>query len=206
MSKENVTGIAGGENDSRSAERLNEYIRIGSPGGIILIIALAVVAAAVIIWGFVGSIPVTVTKACVITGDDTGVKTALCFLDVDTYQGDIPAGNKATVRMDDGKVFSGTVGYTVSNPLTDKEIRERFSDYFDTFDENASAATESSGMATDGIPFIEWIFDKIMEPDHEFYKTVIIRTDEDMSEYFHQTGNVSIVLREVKPFSFLAGK
>ena len=43
-------------------EKLNDYIRIGSTGGYMMIAALVIIAAALIIWGFVGKIPVTITE------------------------------------------------------------------------------------------------------------------------------------------------
>ena len=57
------------EERSKSPEKLNEYIRIGSPGGLILVGALFIVAVALIIWGFIGRIPVTVSVYGTVVGN-----------------------------------------------------------------------------------------------------------------------------------------
>ena len=44
---------------TQSPEKLNEYIRIGSPGGLLFLAGLVMLAAAAIVWGFIGRIPIT---------------------------------------------------------------------------------------------------------------------------------------------------
>ena len=50
-----------------SQEELNEYIRVTSPGTIVMIVSLLVLLAALIIWGFVGTLPVTETVTGLVT-------------------------------------------------------------------------------------------------------------------------------------------
>ena len=51
------------ENEDRveSPERLNEYIRVAGPGTWVMISALVLVLVAFVLWGFIGTIPETVT-------------------------------------------------------------------------------------------------------------------------------------------------
>lgn len=208
----------------RSAERLNEYIRIGSPGLIILIIALAAVAASVIVWGFVGRIPISEDRPCVVTGKVASSNSGVCFIDVETHQADIPQNAKATIRTQDGKVFSGEVSIVVNSPMSYSEIVKRFgkeynaeSESKDTKEEtsnenpddaanllNAANAINPAGNSADySNAYSDWILSHMLDESKEFYRVAVIITDEDISGYWHQLVTANIVFDEVTPISFL---
>ena len=59
--KQNSNGIFAADNQNRvrSPEELDNYIRVQKPGTLILVLALALVVVALIVWGFIGTLPVT---------------------------------------------------------------------------------------------------------------------------------------------------
>lgn len=82
-----------------SSERLNEYIRIGKPGIILLIISLIMVLSAVIVWGFTGKLHETISLSGIVDiGDTVDVR---CFVDADSVDGHDLKGKQVTVKMPD---------------------------------------------------------------------------------------------------------
>ena len=169
-----------------SPEKLNEYIRIGSAGGYILIAALILLATAIVIWGFAGKIPVTDTEYGVVSGNRHETKLCICFVDVNKNTGMIPEGNGVNVRMADGKTVKGHVQYMAQFPMSSNEIRESF-------------GADSLGTAE---AFDEWMLEKLLE-DSTYSYFLVVETDEDISGYWHQVADVTIIIDEVRPISFL---
>ena len=166
-----------------SAEKLDNYIRVGSTGGLLVIAGLAIIAVAVIIWGFTGSIPVTMTQPGVVIEQENGSHTCLCFIDINENTGVLPAGGAVMVRMADGNSFSGKVAGMSNLPLSIEEIHEQY-----------------SGAGNEG--FSDWVFENLLR-DSRYCYTLQVTTDEDISAYWHQIADVTIVLREVRPISYL---
>ena len=108
-----------------SPDQLNDYIKVSNPGVWIVILALFILIAAVVVWGFAGSLPTTVhIKGVVLEG------SVLCYVSVDSaasirvgqavkMQG---AGREAAL---DGKVAS-----VATLPVSAAEIKSELgSDY-----------------------------------------------------------------------------
>ena len=172
--------------ETYSPGKLNEYIRIGSAGGYVMIAALILLVAAIIIWGFAGKIPVTLTEYGVVSGPRKETKMCVCFVDVNKNTGMIPEGNEVNVRMADGKTVKGHVQYMSQYPESSDEVR----DSYGNDDPNTT------------VNFDEWMLEKLLENStYSYYLT--IETDEDISEYWHQVVDVTIIINEVRPISFL---
>ena len=173
------------DNTNRSPEKLNEYIRIGSAGGYLLIAGLILLAAALIIWGFTGRIPVTTTQTGLVVEFKEKSHGCLCFVDVNENIGVIPAGTPASVKMSNGSVYKGSVDYMSKNPLSAEEIRELY-------------GSENNAQ----LQLSDWIFSKLLK-DGSYYYMIRINTEEDVAEYWHQLTEVTVVMREVQPISYL---
>ena len=164
-----------------SQEELNEYIRVTSPGTIVMIVSLLVLLAALIIWGFVGTLPVTetvtglVTDASMYDGNDRisavllgagdGEVRILCFVDASRYNG------QAVKAFDD-------------------KVRLKMPDQ-NTVREMAKSLLFDNG----------WALDKCINEDYSWL--VVIRPDEDISKYVLTLTEVTFVTEEVPPIRFL---
>ena len=185
MSEEKKPVKINTDNTNRSPEKLNEYIRIGSVGGFLLIAGLVVLAAALIIWGFTGRIPVTTTQTGIVVESKEKSNGCLCFVDVNENTGAIPAGTTASVKMANGSVYKGSVDFMSRNPLSAEEIRKMY-----------SAETAAQFQLSD------WMFSQLLK-DGSYYYMLRINTEEDIAEYWHQLTAVTVVMREVQPISYL---
>lgn len=174
------------EKKTRAPEKLNEYIRIGSAGGFLLIIGLILLAVGLIVWGFVGRIPVTSTIEGVVVNDPEGFRTCLCLVDVNGSTGLIPEGTPAIVRTIDGKTCNGTVAFMANIAMSEEELRTTFST-----EVNPYAYTLS-----------EWILNNLIG-DSDYLYAVYIKTEEDLAAYWNQMTEVTIIHSEVQPISFL---
>ncbi len=171
---------------SESPEKLNEYIRIGSAGGVFLIAGLVLVVAALIIWGFVGRIPITTKEKCVIVYMDSGKPFGICLIDYRENIGVLPLGTEVTARMPSGNTYFGHIEYMDLVPNSEKEVRELL----------------------DGLsPYApEWVLENIIKEDTYSYIVnfaLDIDEDEDISDDLNLLGEVTIVLEKVRPISFL---
>ena len=73
------------ERKPESSERLNEYIRIGKPGIILLIISLVLVFGAILVWGFTGKLYETISLSGIVDRKDA--VDVRCFVDADSMDG-----------------------------------------------------------------------------------------------------------------------
>ena len=185
MSEEKKPVKINTDNTNRSPEKLNEYIRIGSVGGFLLIAGLVILAAALAIWGFTGRIPVTTTQTGFVVESKEESHGCLCFIDVNENTGIIPAGTPASVKMAGGSVYKGSVDFMSENPISAEEIRTLFG-------EENSAQFHLS----------DWMFSKTLK-DGSYYYVLRINTEEDIAEYWHQLVMITVVMREVRPISYL---
>ncbi len=173
----------GGEDKSRNPEKLNEYIRIGGPGGYILIASLILVVVALIIWGFVGRIPVTKNQYGVILSDGQQYNLCLSFMPVDEKAVMLPEGTEVTVRTGDGSTFDGEVIYMMATPLSSDEIKTMLEE-------------QGQGLTSD------WMASYLIE-EGTYSFVVMIDVKGDVSEYADQVVSLTIITDEVKPISFL---
>ena len=188
MAEEKNRSIFRVESDDtvRSTDKLNEYIRIGSPGGFIMIASLLIITAALIVWGFVGTIPVTITEYGGVARKYDYTNTCICFVDVHLNTGLIPVGNKATLHMPDGTSYDGHISYMSAFPQSSDELR----------DLHGPTGESEAGH------FSEWVLNYLLE-DSAYNYVAYIETEEDISSYWHQVVEVTIITGEVKPISLL---
>jgi hypothetical protein len=177
-----------------SQEDLNEYIRVTGPGTIVMIVSLLILLVALIIWGFVGTLPVTETVTGLVTDaamNDVhdqikmelpqygkGDVRVLCFVDASRYNGQAvnDFDDKVNLKMPDQTTFSGTIETRFMEPL--------------------------SGEAAKSLLFDNgWVLDKCINADYNWL--LVIRPDEDISKYVLTLTDVKLVTEEVPPIRFL---
>ena len=191
MEGNHVSGFFPGQSDDDqkiNSKNLNEYIRVGSAGGYILIGALVLAVVALLIWGFTGTVPVTFTETGVIAGNSADTHSCLCFVDANENLGVIPTGKAVNIRMPDGRTFSGTMTSYSKMPYSAEELKKMFSE------------SESAGQS--GENFSDWVMEKLLDGCNYAY-LMEIHTDEDVSDYWHMIVQATVVVGEVRPISLL---
>lgn len=182
------------EDQVRSPEKLNEYIRIATPGTWILVVALAAVLAALIVWGNVGRIPVHLSitgvgmKSDFVNTDDVKddvanfeVNTVICFVDSKEGTSHQIQNKRASVVFRDGTRVGGEAHLLDTSLLQDEEIHDLL---------------DSLMLDTD------WIFAQLGEGTYRY--PVYVELDKTLDYlYYGETADVAIIVDEVKPFSFL---
>ena len=183
----------------RSPEKLNEYIRAVTPGTWILIAALALVMAALIFWGVSGSIPVYLSVKGV--GLSWNTEEAVSFRKegkfseaeaVDAVFCPVnAAGNYTAASLDrksarvvfrDGHACTGTTRLFDSVPHTRAEVESYLSEYL--------------------LDYSGWFFSQLGDDDYSYI--VVVELDEPADLYYWKdVADVSIVIEEVHPASFL---
>lgn len=158
-----------------SAENLNEYIHIVSPGIIALITALALVLSAVIFWGFTGRLRETMT----ITGitDITEDGSVRCFMDASQTDARSLKGDKVRIKVPRQFKSHGKIRETPKEVLSREEIVDRFG-------------------------YSYWEANQLM-PDGTYFYLIDITAEKDMGQYQGQLAEVTVILGEVAPISFL---
>ena len=110
----------------QSPEKVDEFIRVSRPRAWILACALLLVAAGVLVWGFTGSIPKTVSVNGVLYRGELRDRQfdgeALCLLPV-SVGGRYLVGHEAHVTFADGNGVSGTVADVYPDPLSFEEVQ-----------------------------------------------------------------------------------
>lgn len=175
MQSDSLEGYRMEENKPVSAEKLNEYIRVTSPGLITLIAAMALVMAAVLYWGFTGSVyeMETFTGIVNVTGEK---KDVVCFLNADTEDPNI-LGKAVNIRIPGVMKADGVVSFVDSVPTTQEEYTEQYE-------------------------LARWEMNHLMADGTYFY-VVSIDIDKDMSEYQGQIVEATITMSERSPISLL---
>lgn len=103
----------------QSPEKIDEYIRVSTPKAWILVAALALIAAGVLVWGFVGSIPKTFTTDGVMKEEYGG--RVVCLLPID-IAGQYLMGHEANITLPEGTSLPGTVASISDDPLSYEEV------------------------------------------------------------------------------------
>ena len=99
-----------------SPEKLNDYIRVSSPGVWLMLGALIVIVVCLAVWGFTGTLPVTLTLNGV---TDDG--TVSCFVPVEALNSDI-LGARPQITLPDGTALSGSVTAVDALPVSAEEL------------------------------------------------------------------------------------
>ena len=105
----------------QSPEKTDDMIRVSTPKAWILAAALLLIVAGVLVWGFTGSIPKTVTANGVIYEKENN--DAVCLLPVN-ISGQFLVGHEARITLADGRSIPGTVAAVTEDPYTYEEISE----------------------------------------------------------------------------------
>lgn len=159
-----------------TAENLTDYIRVESSGIVILVVAVLMVTAAVLVWGFIGKIPVISTVNGMIV--DSSYGDVRCFVPAENMQAQFLQGKDLTVKTIDREVYNGYIDSTWDVP---RKLEEFDSDY------NLSG----------------WEINYIKDVPDEYFYLLNIRTDEDISQHWMEMAEVNIVTREVSPIELL---
>ena len=100
-----------------SPEALDAYVRVAKPGVLIMVASLFVFVAALLIWGFTGTLPKTIT----VNGALSGNGKVVCYVEAAKLEGNID-GCAANIRTADGTVLSAVVTQVSDYPLSGAEI------------------------------------------------------------------------------------
>jgi hypothetical protein len=184
----------------KSPDKLNEYIRVSTPAVWLLAAALAVVLAALIIWGTTGSVPVNTKTTGVgmrmdfnadevnLKSEDEAylrktyeVKNLFCLVDSSVGMVKNLDKKEASVVFRDGRRVKGTAHIIGSYMLEDDEIHK----LLDSFHVDS-----------------KWIFSRL--GSGEFRYPVYVELDETLDYmYWGETADVSIVVGEQRPVELL---
>lgn len=184
----------------KSPDKLNEYIRVSTPAVWLLAAALAVVLAALIIWGTTGSVPVNIKTTGVgmrmdfnadevnLKSEDEAylrktyeVKNLFCLVDSSVGMVKNLDNKEASVVFRDGRRVKGTAHIIGSYMLEDDEIHK----LLDSFHVDS-----------------KWIFSRL--GSGEFRYPVYVELDETLDYmYWGETADVSIVVGEQRPVELL---
>ena len=192
------SNMAPGQTDKRttSHDGLDDYIRVSSPGLLIIIGALSLVLVATVVWGFIGRIPVTYTvTGCVFdmmfapeigesehtdasASDSSDGVIVFCFIDSSKYSADqiSKIDEKVTIEMPDHSTFQGTIESHTEYPM-------------------------SRGQAEVLVNNAAWVAETCVTSDYSWGFS--IRVDDDISSHLFATPQVTFVMDEVPPISFL---
>lgn len=169
----------------QSPEKVDEYIRVSTPSAWIPVVALLLIVAGILIWGFTGSIPKTVSVSGVLYHGTLAGRTfdgeALCLLPVDVA-GQYLTGHEARVTFSDGSGVSGTVMIVRSDPVSYEEVQ---------------------GMARS-----DWRMQTLWGDTSDSYQYAVVVDYDRSAEASSRHGDrelvtVSVVLSDVKPISYV---
>lgn len=137
-----------------SPEQLTDYIRVTNPSVWIVLIAIAVLLCAALVWSVFGSLTDTLRLNALVRGDE-----AVCYVDDDTAK-KLAAGME--VRLGEAK---GTLGEVAPLPISAQTLRARLPDDY-TFSRlsagewNYEVKIDVSGLA-DGLYEAQIILESI---------------------------------------------
>ena len=162
------------ERKPQSSERLNEYIRIGKPGIILLIISLVLVLGAILVWGFTGKLYETVPLSGIV--DVNSASDVRCFANADNLDGQYLKGAEVTVKMPDHTTSDGIIVSSSESPKTQEELSQLFG-------------------------YTRWEMNHLM--NGTYFYVIEIDTQEDLGSYQGELVEVSVIMDEISPISFL---
>ena len=190
-----------------SQEDLSEYIHASRPGVIVVILSMLLLLTAVIVWGFVGTLPVTET----VTGlavdaaayekrglidteqepadpaeaqlfdmihDKEGKVMVICFVDASRFNG------QAIKEFGDKAVLKMPDQHRVEGTIETRYMVP------------ISAEIAKAILFDNG-----WVAKKCIKQDYNWM--LIIRPDEDLTRYAFTLSEVTLLTEEVHPIQFL---
>ncbi len=185
-------------NPAAGQEDLGEYIRVTSPGVLVVIVSLLVMLAAVMIWGAVGTLPVTETVTGLVVDASQYAKIypdkvdnlpavkdgdilVFCFVDASRYNGQAirKFGEDAVFRMPDQKTYKGKIDMWYEAPISMEEAKK-------VLFEN------------------DWVKEQCVTQNYNWW--LVIRPTEDLSQYAFTLAEVTLLTDEVAPISFLLNR
>lgn len=184
------------EDRVRSPEKIDDYIRVTTPGTWIVVLALVLILVAIIVWGVVGRIPVYYTtkgvgmsidfnreKADLGNADDYIVKGVLCFVESNEISSRELQDKPVNVQFRDGTWHPGQAYLIDTTPEGDEEIREMLEGY------NIDS---------------DWVLSMLGQGVYRY--PVYIRLDFELDYlYWGEIADASIIIDEVQPIHFLIG-
>lgn len=178
-----------------SQEDLSEYIHACRPSVLAVIIALLVLLTAVIIWGFVGTLPVTETVTGLVVDRDDYLKEyperesmlpeaengrglILCFVDASRFNGEAikEFGDEVVLKMPDQTTYKGRIETRYMVPMSMEEAKALL---FDN----------------------EWVREQCVKQNYNWM--LIISPTQDLSQYAFTLAEVTLLTEEVPPIRFL---
>ena len=103
----------------QSPEKTDEYIRVSTPRAWILVVSLLLAVTGVVVWGFIGSIPKTISVSGVMMEEYDG--NVVCLLPIDVA-GAYLVGHESHITLPDGRGINGTVSTVSKDPLSYEEV------------------------------------------------------------------------------------
>lgn len=163
------------ENEDRveSPERLNEYIRVANPGTWAMVSGLVLVLVAFIAWGFIGTIPKSVTLKGVV--DESTNYSLDVVVDATQFSGKSLVGKEATYLLPSGAAGKAKVTKATETPLSREEMAD---------------VLESDFLAS-----------SLVDSDYSYI--LLVQPEEDLSDHGLEIGQVTVITDEVQPVSFL---
>lgn len=163
------------ENEDRveSPERLNEYLRVATPGMWVMVFGLLLIVVAFAAWGFFGTIPESITLKCVVdesTGNGLDV-----VIDASQISGSSLIGKEANYKLPSGVNGKAKVIQTTEVPLSKEEMAE---------------VLES-----------DFLSNSLVSSDYSYI--LLIEPEDDLTGHALEIGQVTIITDEVSPISFL---
>ena len=184
----------------RSPEELDAYIRVINPGMRVLVLALTLVLVALIVWGYTGTLPVTVSASGVmasiesrmhnsnafynrdsfglekgLTEEELQSNNAYFFLNAYEFSGDDLMGKEVIVSRPGKNTVHGTVVSVEPVPYSREEILAEF--------------------------VSQWVVENCVQSDYSW--VVAARLDSDEYDDSLALVDVTIVTENVHPISFL---
>jgi hypothetical protein len=106
-----------------SPDQLDQYIKVSNPGIWLVLTALLILLASVLVWGFTGTLPKTLTVNGVMEENEQ----AVCFIDVNTLDKDIQ-GCKVQIQLAaaGNAAYDGVVSDVSGNPYSAAEIAAKY--------------------------------------------------------------------------------
>lgn len=163
------------ENEDRveSPERLNEYIRVANPGTWAMVSGLVLVLVAFIAWGFIGTIPKSVTLKGVV--DESTNYSLDVVVDATQFSGKSLVGKEATYLLPSGAAGKAKVTKATETPLSREEMAD---------------VLQSDFLAS-----------SLVDSDYSYI--LLVQPEEDLSDHGLEIGQVTVITDEVQPVSFL---
>ncbi len=199
MNGSRVTNIFNneGENQVRSPDRLDEYMRVASPGTWILAAALGIMIIALIVWGLVGSVSENLNMTGIginlehslngskigADGEEPYIDSVLCLVSVNDITLAEITDKDAVAVFRDGTRVHGTCSPLSYEVLGNDELHKLLEDYYsDT----------------------EWVFSKLSENTGAYsYAFTVVLDDHLEGLYWGDTSDVTVTLKELSPLNYL---